>query len=280
MIFIGALLICIGIILIYWNISYSPMKAKFDKELKTRLLKVKENNEVCTRGEIEKLPEPLKRYCNYIWLENTPKHQVVRTVFKNTKFVFDDKIGQILDMDYDLWLFFDEFYRSAFCSSSMYGIPFEGRDYCTDEKEGGMKGILGKAIQIFDVSSKQGYEAGLISWLAEGVALNPSVLLSPYVTYEYIDSTKVKATVTYNGVSGSGIFTINEAGAITEFYSNERQVEKINGIDTRIGWKCKYEDYSLNNSILRINKVRIIKVYPDKEVIYFDSDNFEIDYLK
>lgn len=280
MIIIGIIMVCIGLLLIYWNISYSPSKSKFDKELKARLLKVEVSNEVCTKEEIEKLPEPLIRYCNYIGLENTPKYQVVRTLFKNTKFVFDASSGKLLDMDYDLWLFFDEFYRSAFCSSSMYGIPFEGRDYCTDDKEGGMKGILGKAIQLFDVSTKQGYEAGLISWLAEGAALNPSILLSPYVTYEYIDNTKVKATVTYKGVSGSGVFTINEDGAITEFYSDERQVEKIDGIDTRIGWRCEYEDYILENGILRAHTVRSIKIYPDKEVVYFAADNFEVDYLK
>ncbi len=79
-------------------------------------------------------------------------------------------------------------------------------------------------------------------------------------------------------MSGSGVIKINEEGAITEFYSDDRQVEKINGVDTRIGWKCEYEDYGLENGILQAHTVRSVKVYPDKEVNYFESDDFKIQY--
>ena len=37
-----------------------------------------------------------------------------------------------------------------------------------------MKGFLGKVIQIFDIRNKQGYKAGMISWIAESVVYNPS----------------------------------------------------------------------------------------------------------
>ncbi len=73
---------------------------------------------------------------------------------------------------------------SAFCSYSMYGIPFKGVDYATGDKKEGMKGILAKHLQIFDVCDAKGYKAGLISWLAESATINPSALLSLYVKYE------------------------------------------------------------------------------------------------
>ena len=79
--------------------------------------------------------------------------------------------------------------------------------------------------------------------LIRSVVINPAVLLSPYVSYEEIDDTHVKATVTYGDVSGSGVFTLNEAGAITEFYSAERQVETIDGVKMELGWKCYYDEY-------------------------------------
>lgn len=222
----------------------------------------------------------MQRYCEYIGLENFPKHQVTRTIFKNTKFIFDAQSEKTLNMDYDLWLFFNEPYRSAYCTSSMFGIPFDGMDYCTEDKRGGMKGILGKTIQIFDACDYQGYKAALISWLAESAAFNPSALLSSYVTYDVIDDLHVKATATYNGVSGSGIFTINKDGAITEFYSDERQVENIDGVPTNIGWRCEYDNYEKNLQMKRIGTVRCIKVFPDKEVVYFYSDNIIVTYLK
>lgn len=276
-IILGILLIVIGALLIYWNIDYSPYKKAFNKQMKERVDKIDENSRICTKEEIESLPEPMKKYCNYIGLEGTKKYQVAHIFFPKTKFVFDSQSGKTLDMDYDLWLLNDKPFRQAYCQSSMFGVPFDGIDYSTEQQEGGMKGILGKTIQIFDVKNKQGYQAGLISWVAECAALNPAALLSEYVQYEEMDSTHVKATINYNGVSGSGVFTFDENGAITEFYSNERQVEKVDGVDTKVGWLCEYIDYKKNDLGMRIQHVKSTKIFPDgRKVVYFDAKNFVV----
>lgn len=273
---IGMLIV---LLILYWKMPYSLFHQKFHDEMLERSAQTQNSDEVCTGDEIRRLPEPLQRYCNYINLEGFQKHNTTHVVFEDTDFVFDSSSGKQLNMDYDLWLFNDEIKRGAYCTSSMLGIPFDGIDYSTEDLQGGMKGMLGKAFTIFDECTEQGYQAGIISWFAESVAMNPSVLFSPYVTYETIDDNHVKATVDYNGVSGSGIFTINDEGAVTEFYSDERQVEKIDGVDTRIGWKCIYEDYKEYQGIKVVSKVQSIKIFPDHELVYFASDNFSIQYL-
>lgn len=275
------LLVLIIGILLYWKIPYSPEEEKFHKTMQKRTDETKRSDEVCSREEISKLPGAMQKYCEYIGLENFPKYQAVNIVFKDTDFVFDTKSEKKLKMDYDLWLFNGNIYRNAFCSSSMYGIPFEGIDYMTEDQQGGMKGFLAKTIPIFDVRVEQGYRASLISWLAESAVINPSALLSEAITYEEIDDTHVKATVTYNGISGSGIFTFNEEGALTEFFSAERQIEEIDGVRMELGWKCTCEDYEERNGIQTASKIKSIKVFPDgKELVYFAADNYTVSYLK
>lgn len=206
--------------------------------------------------------------------------EVARIYFKNTDFVFDDKSGKVLDMDYDLWHFYDEWFRSAYCQSSMYGIPFDGMDYCTEDFEGGMKGTIGKMIQLFDVHTKQGYQAGIITLFAEALTLNPGILFSEYVTYVIVDANTVNVVIECDGITGRGTIYLNEEGAITSFYSGERQVENIDGAEVAIGWRCEYEDYREQNGILQAKIVRSVKEYPDKEVVYFSSDHYEIEYVK
>ena len=85
----GIILLLVGIVVVYWIIPYSPQKNRFNQQMEDYSNKINAVNEVCTREEIAALPEPLQRYCNYIGLENSPKYSVVRTIFSNTKFVFD-----------------------------------------------------------------------------------------------------------------------------------------------------------------------------------------------
>ncbi|MDD6037439.1 MAG: hypothetical protein PUD20_01370 [bacterium] len=278
---IAVIVVIVVSVIVYFRSSFSPEKKKFIAKMNERANQVEMKQEVCTKEEIEKLPKPLQRYCQYIGLENFPKYQVVNAFFEQTDFVFDTKSGKQLKMDYDLWLFYDEIFRNAFCSSSMFGIPFEGTDYMTADGRGGMRGILAKHVQIFDENDEQGYKAGMISWLAESVVMNPAALLSNFVTYEEIDDTHVKAVVSCNGVSGSGIFTIDEDGRLTEFYSAERQVEVIDGEKMELGWKCYCEDYQKHDELYLATKVKSTKIFPDgRELVYFDADNIVVTYVK
>nr|WP_230977162.1 DUF6544 family protein [Proteiniclasticum sediminis] len=130
MIVIGVIFVLVGFLLIYWNISYSPFKATFDKEMQERLSQVTPADEVCRQEEIDALPQALKEYSEKIGLVGSPKHHAVNIVFPNTRFVFDSEKNMVLTMDYDLWLLSDEPFRSAFITSSMGGVPFDGIDYC------------------------------------------------------------------------------------------------------------------------------------------------------
>lgn len=277
MVVTGIILLCIGSVLIYWNVPYSPLQSQFDRQMKVRLERIVPNVEVCTQAEIDRLPKLLGHHLEQIGLVGSRKYNSVNVAFHDTKFVFDSQKGTVLTMDYDLWLLCDQPFRSAYISSSLYGIPFEGIDYCTDDKEGGMKGVIGKAVPLFDTHNQQMYKAGLISWLAEGACVNPSILLSDYLTYEELDTNHVKATIRYNGVQGSGIFTFDENGQLAGFESDERQEEEIDGVMTKIGWKAVYKNYTEQHGILIPKVMQAIKVYPDgKEVIYFDSDDMDV----
>lgn len=276
LIFLGIMLVIVGLILIYWKSTYSPLKFSFHKKIKSQLADIEVNNNICTQEEIERLPELLRRYCEKIGLVGTKKYNAVNGVFRNTKFVFDANKGTILNMDYDLWLFCDKPMRTALCETSIMGIPFEGVDYCNKDKIGGMKGVLGKALQIFHTYNQQIYQAGLITWLAEGACINPSILLSNYVSYETLNETQVKAMISYNGVSGNGIFTFNHNGVLISFESDERQEELVDGIMTKLGWRIEYEGIVQANELLIPRTVRAIKVFPDKEVIYFDATDFDV----
>ena len=311
MVIIGVLMCLIGVVLVYWNIPFSPMHSQFSKEMGKRAEQTNDmGNELCTREEIDKLPQCLREYCDYIGLEGTKKRYAYHTYFYDVDFLFDESKGVKIKMDYDLWTFTDKAYRQAFCKAKMYGIPFEGVDYLeTDALEGndleenaleenelktndnsnglknskssygGMKGYLAKAFQIFDTPVENIREAALITIMGEGAALNPSILLLQDITYEELDSERAKATYTYKGVKGSGIFIFDKDENVLAFESDERQPdEERDGKLVSVGWRCEGSDFQRKDGMLLPQETKAIKIYPDKDVVYFDAKKYDVTY--
>lgn len=278
---LGVLAVIIIGIVIFFEIPYSPNKNAFQKMINKEIDATPEATGTITKEEIEKLPEAMQRYFNYIGCVGKEKHNQARIKYKDTYF-FNLDMNKALTIQYDLYLFADRPFRSACITSSYMGVPFEGMDYCKEidgTMQGGMLGVIGKVIQIFDVHNEQMYTAMLISWLSENV-LNPTALLSEYITYKQIDHNHVEATIFYNGVTGRGTFTIDDEGRITDFYSIEREVAVIDGVETPIGWGGQYGEYKERNGIKVPSKMAAFKEYPNKKVNYFDADEYEIIYSK
>ena len=73
------------------------------------------------------------------------------------------------------------------------------------------------AIPIVAVSNNAKLnQSSLQRYLAE-IVWFPSAARSPYLTWSPIDNRSARATMTYQGVSGSGIFTFNEEGEFIRF---------------------------------------------------------------
>ncbi|MBE6052998.1 MAG: hypothetical protein E7212_03640 [Clostridium sartagoforme] len=71
---------------------------------------------------------------------------------------------------------------------------------------------------------------------------------------------------------------MNFNGKLLFFESDERQVEKINGVMTSIGWRAEYNCYEEYNGVKIPSIIKAIKKYPDKEIVYFDSNDADINW--
>ena len=147
---IGALLVLVGIFMIWFNISYSPVKKQFQNDVAALLdeYPLSVDNEVFTEKDFSQLPIAIQKYsenCGYI---GTLKMSYLKMEYHNVDFS-QGRNGPTLTIDYTQYNFVNEPYRMARIDSSMFGIPFEGYDYYQNGT-GGMKGMIAKAIALFD----------------------------------------------------------------------------------------------------------------------------------
>ncbi|MEI6049103.1 MAG: DUF6544 family protein [Bacteroidota bacterium] len=118
-------------------------------------------------------------------------------------------------------------------------LNFQGRD----KFENGKGEMLIKMNSLINVVNEQGEkldEGTLQRYLGEMVWF-PSLALSPYVTWEQINDSTSKATMTYKGTTGSGTFYFNANGDVTKFSALRY---KDNDADAkRYGWTMNISDY-------------------------------------
>ena len=277
-ILIGGLFVLIGIILIWFYVPYSPVKRDFQNDIDALMSEnqLRTNNEVFTKEDFISLPVAIQKYiqnCGYI---GTPKMSYLRMEYNNVDFS-QGKNHPTLKIDYMQYNFINEPCRMALIDSSMFGIPFEGYDYYQNGT-GGMKGVIAKAITLFDQTGVDIDKACLATFLAESL-FAPTILLQDYITFEEISDFEVQATISYKEQKASGIFTFNEQYEMISFTTNDRAVAGTDGSMEYIPWSALCGDYQISvNGIKYPSKFQAVWNYPDGDFIYFDGIISKVSY--
>lgn len=277
-IIIGVFLVLIGVLMIWFNISYSPVKKQFQNDLDVLLAenKLSTVEEVFIDNDFSHLPIAIQKYienCGYIGI---PKMSYLKMEYYNVDFS-QGRNGPALTIDYTQYNFINAPCRMALIDSSMFGIPFEGYDYYQNGT-GGMKGVIAKAITLFDQTGADMDKACLATFLAESL-FAPTVLLQDYITFEEISDFEVRATITYGGQTASGIFTFNEQYEMISFTTNDRAATGTDGNIEYIPWSALCSDYQFSeNGIKYPTKFQAVWNYPDGDFVYFDGIISEVSY--
>ena len=185
--------------------------------------------------------------------------------------------GPVLTIDYTQYNFVHKPCRMALIDSRMFGIPFEGYDSYQNGR-GSMKGVIAKAIPLFDQTGADMDQACLATFLAESF-FAPTILLQDYITFEEISDFEVRAAITYGGQSASGIFTFNEQYEMISFTTNDRAAAGTDGSTEYIPWSAICSDYqSSENGIKYPTKFQAVWNYPDEDFVYFDGVIYDVAY--
>jgi hypothetical protein len=205
-----------------------------------------------TENTIKDLPEPVKN-----WLRNSG---VIGKPLISVGKVFQ-KAEMKIKPDQDDWLSasaiqYTTIENPAFIwtvdvkMNSLFS--FQGRD----KFENGKGEMLIKINSLINVVNEQGEkidEGSLQRYLGEMVWF-PSLALSPYITWELINDTTAKATMTYMGTKGSGTFFFNPNSDVIK-YSCLRY--KGNEVDAkRHEWQMLINDYKTFDGIKVPSKMK------------------------
>lgn len=103
---LGVIILFILVILIWFNISYSPIKSEFAKLVGNQLTKVRIQNDNFIEEDISKLLFPVQKYFHYCGYIGKPKMSNMKAVFNNYKdirFIIKNTVFKRLSIK-DIWI--------------------------------------------------------------------------------------------------------------------------------------------------------------------------------
>ena len=275
---IGIVLVMIISVLVWFFVPYSPLKNEFVSTISN----LKASNAIDTdkdyfkAEEFEHLPTTIQKYIQNSGFINTQKMSYMKMEYHDVTFV-QGRGGLSLNIDYIQYNYVHDVARFAFIDSSFYMIPFQGFDYFNNGI-GGMKGVLGKAITLFDQTGTDMDKACLVTYLAESLFV-PSAILEGNIEFNQIYEYEVEATMTYKNISVSGVFKFNDRYEMISLKTNDRAVANTDGSIEYVPWSVKCDDYTTNENGIKLpSKFQAIWNYEDEDFVYFDGSAYEIVY--
>ena len=269
MIIFGILLTIVGILIIYFNISYSAIRNNFKNDYKLLSERSADKKEYFKSEDFENFPLPIQKYIANNGFIGKEKMDYVYMEYSDVDFAQNPE--KRIKIDYSQYNFANRANRIAMINSSIFGIPFEGYDYYING-QGGMKGMLAKMVTLFHEKGKEMDKGALCTYLSECLFVPSSIIYNERLSFEEIDPYNVRASIDDNGTKVSGIFSFNEDYEITSFYTEDRPAIKDDGNIDYIPWSANILSYKkYKNGINMASHVQIIWHYPKEDFLYFDG---------
>ena len=216
---IANFIILIACVLSYGSWSFDRM---VKDELKSFLSKKEVEKRIVTSEMIDELPPVVQK-----WLKrsNIVGKEIIQLAYLNQKGKMKTKPdGSWMSVDAEQYITASPpgFLWIADVKSSL--LHLSGRDKY-EEGRGHMLIKLFSLIPVVDAKGKEIDQGALLRYLGE-IVWAPSAALSDYITWEEIDSTTARATMSYGGITASGIFKFDENGDFVSFEADRYYYRK------------------------------------------------------
>ncbi|WP_258360175.1 DUF6544 family protein [Moorella sulfitireducens] len=275
LVILSVLGIIVFLFLIVSFISSILFEQKVYREVSELFSEVESRSQIVQPADLAGLPHPVQKWLQYSQVIGKER---ISTVRLKQKVELRLKEGQQW-MHADAEQYFTVEKPGFIWKAKIKAAPLlhiAGRD----KYQAGMGNMLIKALSLITVADASGEEIDqgtLLRYLAETVWF-PTAALSSYITWEEIDANSAKVTMSYGGITASGIFTFNEKGEIINFVA--KRYGEFDGQYRLETWSVPVQDYREFNGIKVPTRGQVIWKLESGDFNWYHFEVTEIEYNK
>jgi hypothetical protein len=217
------------------------LRAEYEHDLDRGLTHPVPAGSPLAEADLAPLPEPVRRYLRRVGVLGHPRVWNVRARMH----------GRIRQGPDDRWIvlraeqhnFFDEPARLFYMDGSMFGLPFSGLHRFVGPSAT-MRVKLGGLVTIADASGGGMDQAETVTMFNDMCILAPATLVDPSIVWEAVDERTARAAFTNAGRTIRAELVFNEAGELTNFWSDDRRRRSSDGkATTAVRWSTPVTGY-------------------------------------
>lgn len=274
-IIISLLIILPSLLIIISSIANYLFNQSAAKEVKELFARIDGEKKTVTKEDLAGLPLCVQKWLEQSKVVGKEKIQTVRLKQKGLMRLEEGKPWMPVEAEQYFSVEKPAFIWVAKIKAAPF-VNIVGRDKYFEGK-GHMLIKLLSLITLADSRGKEMDQGTLLRYLAE-IQWFPTAALSSYIKWDEMDSNRAKATMSYGGVTASGIFEFNEKGELVSFTAN--RYREVNGRYVLQDWGGITRGYREFNGIRIPNKNDIIWKQETGDFNWFKCEITEIEYNK
>ena len=214
-----------------------------------------------TEADVQTLPPPVQRYLRYSNVIGKPKPGNMHVVFEGEMRSKDKDWFSFTSEQYN---FFDEPTRLFFMKANMFGITVPGY-HRYENKKALMNIKLFGLIDVVKIEDENLAKGETVTVFNDMCLMAPGFLTDKRITWEPINDTAAKATLTNGSINVSAVLYFNQQGQLIDFISNDRY-ETNNKL--WLPFSTPVSEYKVINNMNLISYGEAIWHYPDSAFVY------------
>jgi hypothetical protein len=177
------------------------------------------NSALLTDADLAHLPRVVQAYLRYAGAVGKPRVHDFRVRFRGTFRRGAD--APWMPTTVEQYSFYDPPSRVFLMGSTLYGVPFEALHIYAGSAAT-MRVRVASVVPVVDAQGPQMNQSETVTLFNDMCLLAPATLADAEVVWEELDARSAKATFSNAGQTISAVLSFDEAGALTNFVSDDR----------------------------------------------------------
>jgi len=270
----------LAVLIILFFVVSAAASSLFNRQVKKEVKELFENNpghkkEIVTKADLAGLPQCVQRWLERSQVIGKERANTVRLKQRGVMRLKEDQPWMPVEAEQYFTVDEPGFIWKARVRMNPL-IYFAGKDKY-DQGKGEMNIKVLSLIPVVNARGNEMDQGALLRYLAEMVWF-PSAALNSYLKWEEIDANSARVTMSYQGVTDSGIYTFDDNGDIVSFFA--RRYREENGRYILTDWGGVTKGYNEFNGVRISSQTDVIWKLETGDFTWFQCEITDIEYNK